>query len=334
MSDVPNDIVLYHYTFSPYARRIVWYLQLRGIPYAQCLQPAILPRLDLEALNVNYRRIPILSIGRDFYCDTRLILRKLDSKFPPGLSSDDPNLKALERLLERWTVDAGIFGRAVQLIPTDLPNMRDPKFHKDREAFSGRIGGWDKEKMEKARPEAVVHIRDAFELMESTLLADGRDWVFKTEKPSMGDIEAVWPFHWLTDMPGALPDTISDRQFPKVFAWLDRFRNAVAQAKESGPKPVTLKGKDVVEYMKTAQLVESSGEIDVNDPLGLKAGDEVEVWPIETGFTHRDRGKLVTLTPNEVVVSKHTRHGNKEIHVHCQRWGFRVAKVEAETSKI
>ncbi len=33
--DVP--IVLYHYTFSPYARRIVWYLTLRGIPYSQCV---------------------------------------------------------------------------------------------------------------------------------------------------------------------------------------------------------------------------------------------------------------------------------------------------------
>lgn len=33
-----QPIILYHYPFSPYARRIVWYLQLRGIPYKQCVR--------------------------------------------------------------------------------------------------------------------------------------------------------------------------------------------------------------------------------------------------------------------------------------------------------
>lgn len=45
------------------------------------------------------------------------------------------------------------------------------------------------EALKKARPEALAHIRDAFELLETTLLADDRKWVFKTEKPSLGDIE-------------------------------------------------------------------------------------------------------------------------------------------------
>jgi hypothetical protein len=30
-------IILYHYPFSPYARRIVWYLRLRGISYIECV---------------------------------------------------------------------------------------------------------------------------------------------------------------------------------------------------------------------------------------------------------------------------------------------------------
>ena len=36
--DGPNNgIVLYHYSFSPYARKVLWYLALRGIDYAQCV---------------------------------------------------------------------------------------------------------------------------------------------------------------------------------------------------------------------------------------------------------------------------------------------------------
>lgn len=33
----PNDIVFWQYPFSPYARRITWYLALRKIPHAQCV---------------------------------------------------------------------------------------------------------------------------------------------------------------------------------------------------------------------------------------------------------------------------------------------------------
>ena len=37
--DGPNNgIVLFHYSFSPYARRVSWYLALRGIDYAECVR--------------------------------------------------------------------------------------------------------------------------------------------------------------------------------------------------------------------------------------------------------------------------------------------------------
>jgi hypothetical protein len=34
---VPNDICFFWYTYSPYARKIQWYLTLRGLGYAQCV---------------------------------------------------------------------------------------------------------------------------------------------------------------------------------------------------------------------------------------------------------------------------------------------------------
>lgn len=89
-----NDIVFFHYQFSPFARKVIWYLTLRGIDYAECLQPVYLPREDIDALGVKYRRIPIMSIGRDIYCDTRLILQKLEEKFPNGaLGASQPDQK-------------------------------------------------------------------------------------------------------------------------------------------------------------------------------------------------------------------------------------------------
>jgi glutathione S-transferase len=156
------------------------------------VQPPVLPRPDVKALGIAYRRIPLMSIGRDVYCDTRIILQKLELLFPTGtIGASQPDQKALEKLLEIWTIDGGVFSRAGQLIPTSMPLLNDPKFTKDREDFNGR--SWDKDKIEANRPEALAHIRDAFNFLETTLLADGRDWILKTEKPSLGDIEGKGP---------------------------------------------------------------------------------------------------------------------------------------------
>ncbi|KAF2454077.1 glutathione S-transferase [Lineolata rhizophorae] len=325
----PNDIILYHYPFSPYARRVIWYLQLRGIGYGQCIQPPTLPRPDLAALGVRYRRIPLLAIGRDVYCDTRLILRKLEQRFPDGaLGARNGDQKAIERLLEKFTVDAGVFNSASALIPPELLVMKDSRFQKDREELSGR--SWNAEDVKKGRPEALVNVREGFELLETTLLADGRDWVLKTDKPTLADIEAIWPFHWLVEMKGALPpNVISESRFPKVYAWIARFRAALQAAKAAAPKPVTLKGPEAAQHITEARFAEepNGASVDAEDPLGLEKGDVVEVWPIDSGSRHHDRGRLVTLNANEVTVSSRCEaDGRKEVHIHTPRWGFRVAK--------
>ncbi|KAF2672671.1 hypothetical protein BT63DRAFT_382566 [Microthyrium microscopicum] len=321
---IPNDICLFWYTTSPYARKISWYLTLRGLAHAQCMQPNVLPRPDMEQLNIAYRRIPLLAVGKDVYLDTRLILPKLEALFPDGaIGPKSVEEQAIQRLLEKWTSDAGVFTRSAQLIPLAAPAMKDPNFRKDREDFTGRP--WDLNVMARARPEATVHIRDAFEILETTLLADGREWIFNTEKPSLGDIDAVWPFHWLVGMPTALdPNYISPTQFPKTFAYIDRFGKALKAARESLPKPVSVTGAQVVEHMANARFYEPAGNVDANDPTGLKSGDEVTIGPLDSGAKHRDTGRLVTLTPNEVVLAKQTRAGGMELHVHAPRWGFRV----------
>jgi glutathione S-transferase len=149
----------------------------------------MLPRPDIkQSLGINYRRIPIMAIGRDVYCDTRIALQKLEELFPGNtLGATKPDEKAVERMLEKFSIDAGIFTRASQLIPTSMPLLNDPKFTKDREDYSGR--SWSKDEIAANRPEALAAIRSAFNLMETTLLADDRDWVLKTDEPTLADIE-------------------------------------------------------------------------------------------------------------------------------------------------
>ena len=151
-------------------------------------QPPVLPRPDLNALGVKYRRIPVMAIGRDIYCDSRIMLQKLEEMFPEGaLGASTAEEKALEKLLEIWSIEAGVFVRASQLIPVEMPLLKDPKFAKDREDYSGRP--WSKEAIAANRPEALSAIRNAFSFLETGLLADGRKWVLKGDQPTLADIE-------------------------------------------------------------------------------------------------------------------------------------------------
>ncbi|TLD12318.1 uncharacterized protein PgNI_03344 [Pyricularia grisea] len=323
MASSEQPIVLYHYPYSPFARRISWYLALRGIPYMQCLQPPIMPRPDLsEELGISYRRIPVLSIGRDVYLDTRLILSKLEESHPsvPKLGASEPQSKGVQRLLAALTLDTGIFFAAMGLLPRDLPALKDPNFQKDRASFIKEkpMGGW------LSRADAVNKIRDAMELLETTLLADGRDWILQTEKPSLADIEAIWPFHWLITLPGspALPsDQVSAELFPRVFAWIQRFDKAVGAAGSSGSKPRKLKGKEAAQLILASRLNDDYAEADLTaaDGEGLTRGSMVRLWPTDTGSGHRDAGKLVHMDQAEIVIEN-----LRGVRVHAPRQGFKV----------
>ncbi|KIX10002.1 uncharacterized protein Z518_01083 [Rhinocladiella mackenziei CBS 650.93] len=326
--DGPNNgIVLYHYSFSPFARRVLWYLSLRGIDYAECKQPPVMPRPDIHALGVKYRRIPVMAVGRDVYCDSRIILRKLEEFFPDGaLGASSAEEKAIEKLLEIWAIESGVFARASQLIPTSMPLLNDPKFTQDREDFSGR--SWSKEQIAANRPEALAAIRSGFKFLETTLLADGREWVLKTEKPTLADIEAIWTFDWLNGLKGALPrELISDKRYPKVFAWIARFNEALKVAKAQAPKPASLKGDAALQRILNASFAQPDVGIDQADPLGLQQGTEVEVFPTDSGVRHHDQGQLIGLSEDEVVLGMQTK--GREIRVHYPRTGFRIKAVTA-----
>ena len=153
-----------------------------------------MPRPDVSALGIKYRRIPLMAIGRDVYCDSRICLRKLEELFPDShMSASSAEGKAIRKLLEIWSMEAAVFTRASQLIPTSMPLLNDPKFTTDREDYSGR--SWSKEQIAANRPEALAAIRSAFQVLETTLLADGRKWVLKTDQPTLADIEGKQEVH-------------------------------------------------------------------------------------------------------------------------------------------
>lgn len=63
--------------------------------------------------------------------------------------------------------------------------------------------------------------------------------------------------------------------------------------------------------------------VDVQDPTGLQKGQEVQVWPIDTGMNNKDKGRLVGLSSHEIVIESCTKDGVK-VKIHTPRHGFRI----------
>lgn len=185
MADYDRNIKLYHYDASPFSRKLVWYLALRQLPYTEVKQPFTLPRPDIQAIGVGYRRMPLMTIGKDVYCDTRIMLRKLEELFPDGkIGATTPEGRTIEKLLDVWHNEAGLFMKGVQVLPPAF--FKNEKFIKDRQEFTGRP--FSAAVMEKLRPEALMYVRDAFSVLED-LLSDDREWLLNTPKPSLCDVE-------------------------------------------------------------------------------------------------------------------------------------------------
>lgn len=122
------------------------------------------------------------------------------------------------------------------------------------------------------------------------------------------------------------PELVSEKQYPKVFAWLARYRAAREKAKAATPKPTILEGQDAANVIFGSEFAESESFVDESDPLGLKEGDQVEVYPADWGTEYRDGGKLVGLTANEVTIAVKSK-GRVEFHVHAPRTGFKVKEI-------
>lgn len=148
---------------------------------------------------------------------------------------------------------------------------------------------------------------------------------------------AIRPFHWLTNMPGALsPVLISPTQFPETFNWISRFDQLVKTAQNTLPPITRLNGPDASKRILSSDYVDSKlatgsvpgvkmGEA---DPSGLKPGEEVSLSPTDTGVNHKDVGKLVWLDGEEIVLEKKSEEG-VTIRIHAPRHGFKVVRAGA-----
>ncbi|HZZ89499.1 MAG TPA: glutathione S-transferase family protein [Caulobacteraceae bacterium] len=294
------DIILHHYDTSPFSEKVRLLFGLKGMAWRSVIQPTIMPKPDLTPLTGGYRRIPVLQIGADVYCDSQVILAEVAAR------GGGAPLEGAGWAVNLWS-DRLFFGATVPIIfgEIEVPEA----FIKDREALSGRP--FDSAQMKAAAGPMKQQWRAQAAWLDQAL--DGRDLI-AGDQPGLADVAAYMNVWFLG---GALRNTAEALMsgFSRLAAWRQRVRGighgqrsemttseALAAAKAAEPEPYA--------------------RHDASDPTGFAPGAAVQVMADDYG---RDPilGTLVALNADRVVLAREDPALGR-IQVHFPRVGYIV----------
>lgn len=303
------DVILHHYDVSPFSEKVRLIFGLKGIPWKSVQIPSMMPKPDLMPLTGGYRKTPVMQVGADIYCDTQIIGRELERRFPqPTLF---PGGEGVHAAIAMWA-DRTWFPVCATLVFGVICDSVPDEFLADRQAFSGRS-------VDRARlKEAVSPMRHqwrAYLGWVASALADGRPFLLGTAC-GLADISAYMNVWFLRRV--CQPEAGLISEYPTVAPWAERVAGLGAGQRTE----LTAREALGVAAAATPSVVEAA---DPDDTGGLKPGVRVRITPDDTG---RDpvEGVLAAIDAQTVVIRRRdTRVG--DLAQHFPKAGFLIQSV-------
>lgn len=314
------EIYLHHYERSPFAEKIRVALGLKGVAWRSVLQPRIAPKPDLVALTGGYRRIPVMQIGADIFCDTRCILDALDTRFPkPALIPHEA--RGLSQMIEAFA-DRFLFATTLGLLFGRFGDQFPDALHADRVAFTqGRFEGWDPQAMRTRMVSLPMHLAEYLNWLDSALA--GKRSFLTSDRPTVADLAAYHPLWYARQN---LPAEWSDfAKWPHLDSWYQRLESVGHGERQEA---------DAREAHDAARKCNPADWSMRPVPRGFDAdaassmiGRMVSVQPDDWGFDPVV-GVLVSCDPGTIVIAREDPQFGT-IHVHFPHVGFVVRSVDA-----
>ena len=303
-----TDLILHHYPTSPVSEKIRAALGFKRAPWRSVEIPVIMPKPDLMPLTGGYRKTPVLQVGADIWCDSQIIIREVDRRFPkPALFP--PGHEGTAAALAFWA-DRNLFWAAAGVVMGEIGDKLPEAFHKDRSEFSGR--SVDPARLKACQPVARDQLRAQF-LWAEQMLADGRSFLLGAT-PSAADYALYNPVWFLRSRIG--PQASPLDCCPNITRWAERM------AAGGTGTPTQVSAQEALDVARSAEPMPTAG-VDPGEPGGWKIGQVVTVTPDDTGKVPVT-GELATLTADEIAIRR-TDPRVGTVVVHFPRAGFILA---------
>lgn len=299
------ELILHNYDFSNYAEKARLALGYKGLTWRSVIIPPVAPKPDLVPLTGGYRRTPVLQIGADIYCDTKLILRELERRQPqPTLYPAE--YAAIGDTIAFWAehqlfrpTSLYVSGSNLDLLPENL--------QEDRSLMRG-LPIPDTKTVQRAARRNAPAVRIQIARVEE-FLSDGRDWV-AGPVVTVGDFAVYHALWFITARSQRLAHELAP--YPLIQAWMARMR----EFGHGTYSPMT-----AAEALDVAQRAFPApprvSEPFAEDP---QPGTNVRIRADDYG-KEAIEGELVLIDAEEIALRRHDARVG-EIVVHFPRLGY------------
>jgi glutathione S-transferase len=298
------EVILHHYDRSPFSEKVRLVFGLKAIAWRSVQIPRWMPKPDLMPLTGGYRKTPVMQIGADIFCDTRLILREIDRRFPK------PPLYGVGggELAAAWA-DSTLFTTAVGIVFGTFADQLPAELKEDRRKFTG--GMFDAERMKAQQPAIRAQFQAHARLIERAF-SDSHFLMGTT--PTIADFAL---YHTLWFVRGNLkePDLLDGCGATK--AWLDRM-SALGHGR---PTPLDAKEALAIARQATPDTIVARR---ATEPGGFRPGDRIVVAANDYG-REPVTGTLASVDDERIVIRRSAPEVG-ELQVHFPRLGFEIAR--------
>jgi glutathione S-transferase len=306
---MPHPVILHHFDQSPFSEKVRVIFGFKQVGWTSVRISRIMPRPDLMPLTGGYRRTPTMQIGADIYCDTQIIIRELERRFPTPTLFPRGNA-GIPWALGMWS-DRSFFQNTVSLVFGTLADKVPQDFIEDRSRLRG--AKFDVAAMSAAVPQMRDQFRAHLAWIEAQL-SDGREWLLG--EFSLADVSAYMNLWYVHAHISEMDDVLS--RFTRTLAWEKR-----VQAIGHGSRTEMTSEEALGVAARASPL--SPRSADPDDPNGRRPGDRVAVVPDDYGKVEVS-GEIVSLSAQHIAIRRHDPRVG-EVVVHFPRAGFNVVPI-------
>ena len=305
------DIILHHYPTSPFSEKIRAILGYKQLAWKSVHIPVVMPKPDLIALTGGYRKTPVMQIGADIYCDSKLMVNVLErlSPDPPLLPCE---LAASCAVWERWTEQVLFFLTIPVVVqPAGLahlfgsvPPAAVAGFQKDREALFA-AGSARRPSMSATQSELPPFLSQLDRQLAAAPFILG-------QQPTVADFSVYHPIWFIHSNPGVAAYL---QPYKHILAWVQRI------AAFGHGTPERMSGEEAIQAARACRTRADDSAAHA-DPGGPQPGDAVTVSATDYG-TDPVTGRLAKLSASQISLSRSDERAG-EVVVHFPRAGFKL----------
>jgi glutathione S-transferase len=304
-----TELIVHHYPQSPVSEKVRLVMGLKNLAWRSVEQNRLPDRPELSAMTGGYRRLPVLQIGAELFCDTQCIFRELERRFPsPSLFPNGES--GLAFALSRWT-DSTMFDLAMRISFAPLTKNLPAALVADRtRLYLGPSGDFEKEIADL--PHTFAQLRAQLGWLDDGLSV-GRPFLLG-DKAGLADVMA-WFIVWFLRGRSAQADQLLS-EFAQIEAWEQRMKTI------GYGQPAAMSAPEALAVARDATPVTTEVG-DPRDPQGFRPDMMVSISPLgNTGETPIS-GRLLVVSRESIAIARNDPTC-ADVVVHFPRVGYRI----------